>query len=860
MELPFFLSTLILLGLAILLGYVYLVWNFNYWKKRGINGPEPKLFIGTLPKSTQGGLNLAYDFVDIYRKYKPTEKFVGIFSFREPELLLISPELIRDVLTTNFKSFHDNQISSWVHHDVDKVAGNNPFSLYGEEWKNMRSILSPALTINRLKISYPVSQETCFKMNNFLRNLQENRNSSKSICVDGKLLALRFTGELITDLIFGLEANAFDLDISKNSIMTSGWNCMINDFKNGFGKFAIFSRIPYLSRILNVRLFSNSTEKFFLKLLNDAIELRLKNPNNRTDFLNFMLSLQERNNFSTEQLLSYALTFGLDGYETTATLFSHTLLMLGRNKIVQEKLRNEIMDLIDEKGTLDFNEIAEMKYLDLCVHETLRIISPILYSFKKCTQPFTFTNSENGKTIEILPGQTVILPFHSLHHDREYYPNPEEFIPERFSEENGGIKKFRDEGKFFPFGDGPRICLGMKFGLIQSKIGICEILRHFKITVNERTRHNNTLATDSLFAMLDGGIWLDFEEIYWRKRGVNGPKPKPFIGTFPKTMLKNSNLIYDQTDLYREFKSTDKVIGVYTIREPELMILCPNLVRDIFVKYFKNFHDNAVGKWIKSWYTITQEACNKLSDYIIAANNKNSSSINARNLALRLENSNYRNDFLDTLIQLKENKNLTLDELVAHALTLTLDGYDTTATTISHCLLLLGRNKNAQNKLRTEIFNNLDENQCLSFEILNDMKYLDQCINETLRIFPPIAFSLKRCTETLTLENYNGNKIVINDGQTIHLPLYSIYHDPDYYYNPEEFIPERFDEKFGGVKKFKEDGKFFPFGDGPRICPGMKFGLCQSKAAIAEIVKRFSIDVDEKTRQDNLIGSISLAF
>lgn len=56
-----------------------------------------------------------------------------------------------------------------------------------------------------------------------------------------------------------------------------------------------------------------------------------------------------------------------------------------------------------------------------------------------------------------------MISLHSIHHDAEYYPQPEEFLPERFSQANGGTKKFKDMGIYMPFGDGPRICLGNPF-------------------------------------------------------------------------------------------------------------------------------------------------------------------------------------------------------------------------------------------------------------------------------------------------------------------------------------------------------------------------------------------------------------
>ena len=71
----------------------------------------------------------------------------------------------------------------------------------------------------------------------------------------------------------------------------------------------------------------------------------------------------------------------------------------------------------------------------------------------------------------------------------------------------------------------------------------------------------------------------------------------------------------------------------------------------------------------------------------------------------------------------------------------------------------------------------------------------------------------------------DGEPITIEKGETINLPIYSLQRDPEYFYQPEEYIPERFDELNGGVNAYKDQGVFFPFGDGPRICIGIALML-----------------------------------
>jgi len=88
-------------------------------------------------------------------------------------------------------------------------------------------------------------------------------------------------------------------------------------------------------------------------------------------------------------------------------------------------------------------------------------------------------------------------------------------------------------------------------------------------------------------------------------------------------------------------------------------------------------------------------------------------------------------------------------------------------------------------------------------------------------LHPPGSTTNRKCTESYVLPEQSGVKPTIDAGTTVIFPLYSIQRDPEYYFSPEEFIPERFDPEFGGVKAFRDKGVLFPFGDGPRICIGM---------------------------------------
>lgn len=110
-------------------------------------------------------------------------------------------------------------------------------------------------------------------------------------------------------------------------------------------------------------------------------------------------------------------------------------------------------------------------------------------------------------------GDGVMIPIYSIHRDPDYYPEPEKFYPERFDAEHGGVKAFKDKGVLLPFGDGPRICLGIRFATMQSKAAIAGIVKNFKISVNDKTQHPLVLAPKEFLNVKVGGLWLDFKPV-----------------------------------------------------------------------------------------------------------------------------------------------------------------------------------------------------------------------------------------------------------------------------------------------------------------------------------------------------------
>lgn len=113
-----------------------------------------------------------------------------------------------------------------------------------------------------------------------------------------------------------------------------------------------------------------------------------------------------------------------------------------------------------------------------------------------------------NSTHVIKKGMLILVPVHAIHHDEEYYPDPEKFDPDRFTEEE--IAK-RPAYTYMPFGEGPRICIGLRFAMLQIKIGLVLLLRQYRFRVNAKTKEPIKINPKSPLVVPKNKIWIDLQ-------------------------------------------------------------------------------------------------------------------------------------------------------------------------------------------------------------------------------------------------------------------------------------------------------------------------------------------------------------
>ncbi|KAG0433746.1 hypothetical protein HPB47_019648 [Ixodes persulcatus] len=206
----------------------------------------------------------------------------------------------------------------------------------------------------------------------------------------------------------------------------------------------------------------------------DATSEKTASGTKRLAFLDLLLSCHMRDqSFTEEGIREEVDTFMFEGHDTTSVGLSFTLYLLGLYKEVQEKVHQELDAIFGEDRTRPATEedLKQMKYLE-CV------IKPVSRHSRCQNSGQLVLTTIVSAGYRIPPGTTVALFIYSLHRDERWFPEPEEFRPERFFPENS---VGRPAYAYVPFSAGPRNCIGQRFAMMEEKVVISTILRHFRL-------------------------------------------------------------------------------------------------------------------------------------------------------------------------------------------------------------------------------------------------------------------------------------------------------------------------------------------------------------------------------------------
>ncbi|XP_025603009.2 cytochrome P450 6a2-like [Athalia rosae] len=489
---------------AILLIFIgirfYLVKNYNYWKKLGIPGPEPELFFGNF-KDIALGKAFYGDVLHRMCNQFPDAPMFGIYENRTPRLVLKDLDLIRDVLIKDFACFSER--GEDVDEKIDPLD-NHLATLETKRWRYLRSKLSPQFTSGRMKKMFLLIQECADQFEKYLHVVAE-----KSDSIDCREISAKYTTDVIGSCAFGIQSNAIADEDS--------------EFRNiGKKVFAVTPRRKYLMLIRSTlpwlyKLLGKSTTppevlEFFNRTVKEMLDYRTETGTKRGDLIDTLNELKQEHSktdfeLSDNLITAQAFAFFVGGFETSASTISNALYELAQRQDIQDKVRQEILESLGENnGSVNYESVKTMKYLNMVFQETLRLRPPAPLVGRAATTDYTF----RGTGITIPKRLKVFIPIMHIHMDPNYYPNPEIFEPERFSDEN---VRARHAMAWLAFGDGPRNCLGSRFAVYQTQLGLIKVLSNFKVETCAKTKIPYEAAPGKMLLEPIGGIHLKFTKI-----------------------------------------------------------------------------------------------------------------------------------------------------------------------------------------------------------------------------------------------------------------------------------------------------------------------------------------------------------
>ncbi|XP_070508374.1 cytochrome P450 6k1-like [Chironomus tepperi] len=496
----------VILAIIILLLCLYFKYQFSFWTRHNIEGPPPVPIFGNLHEfilTKKKHFGEIYN--EIYTSY-PTARYVGIYKMGMPALLIRDLELIKDILVTNFNTFNSNEFA--IDADLDPLIAVNPFCVPGDDWKTQRSQLSPLFTQNRTKVAIPFINGVAKKMMEYI----ECGPESATMEFDVKELCAKFTTDNVAAVSFGIDGESFTNPNA--SFRKIGDDIFKPTFINGI-KQQIVLFIPIMAKILKVPFVSKESDKQFRQIVQQVIDKRELEKSRNDDLLQVILDLREkhgRDMYSDTVVCGHSMTFLTEGYETSSTTMSMTLYELALNPQIQKRVQLELDQLLTESnGEITEKVILGAEYLEQCIMEVVRLHCPVFNLSKFSVREYEFPPQFEGSTKSLkLPGGTnVVIPVYAIHFDKTYYPNPFKFDPDRFSKEN---REHIPKYAYLGFGEGPRICLGMKFGITQVKGGVISILSKYNVLKHELTDVPFKFSKSTFNLQPEDKVMLKFEK------------------------------------------------------------------------------------------------------------------------------------------------------------------------------------------------------------------------------------------------------------------------------------------------------------------------------------------------------------
>lgn len=370
--------------------------------------------------------------------------------------LLTDPDLIKEVLVTKQASFRKAkglQVAK-------AVVGEGILTSEGKKHLRQRRLMQPAFHRERIAAYGDVMVRQAALL------LEEWKDGEvRDIHHD----MMKVTLAIITETMFGksVKENADEIG-----------HAIDVGLKYVAHKASSFIDIPLSVPTRSNRRFLESNEVLDKTIYALIEERRQSGDTSQRDLLGMLLAARDEDDgtgMTDEQVRDEVMTIFVAGHETTANTMSWIFYLLARHPEAEQKLHEELNAVLGDRLPT-VADIPRLTYTNLIVSETLRLYPAAWVINREVVEEVEI----GGHTYQ--PGDTLMMSQYAMHRDERFYDDPEAFLPERFAAD---LLKRIPPFAYFPFGGGPRVCIGNNFALMEAPLLLATIGQRFRLRLAE---------------------------------------------------------------------------------------------------------------------------------------------------------------------------------------------------------------------------------------------------------------------------------------------------------------------------------------------------------------------------------------
>ncbi len=368
--------------------------------------------------------------------------------------ILNTPDLAHEVLVEKAASFHKHTLLKTV---LEPAVGAGLFTNDGDSWRQQRRLAQPAFHSKRIAAYADV-------MVQFAHELAERWHDQQTLDVEHEMAGV--TMQIVSKTLF--DAHVTQEDTTGQAVATV--------LRLADQRFNRIFQIPDWLPTTENRLMKAAIQHLDA-LIQGFIDERRATGEDKGDLLSMMIAATDDENgarMSDKQLRDEVMTVFGAGHETTAVTLTWAFYVLSQHPEVEAKLHQELDTVLG--GRLPtFEDLPKLTYTEKVIKETMRLYPPAWSVTREPIVPVRLADK-----YELKKGEPLMVNIYGIHRDERYFPDPLRFDPERWTPEN---EKKMHRYQYFPFGAGPRICIGNSFAMMEARLVLATLAQRFRLTL-----------------------------------------------------------------------------------------------------------------------------------------------------------------------------------------------------------------------------------------------------------------------------------------------------------------------------------------------------------------------------------------